>query len=288
MARAVWMGVRGAEQWIKAPAPQVAAQPVGWSSQTLGRNGRTTGRRSRTTHMEYELNWPIVSSETVRKLSDMYYGVDGDGLVYWLDPMLKNHLPAHWSFPGLGCTDGAPIYGKIRPQAVATASNSKGLPKVSARFTAISNYAAPRCYIPIPPGYAAHIGVHQGDAATADSIVVAHSAGTATVTRLPGISPSSSTRFNTVITRSTSSAITGVEIRLAPGETIGGVTLPSTGVIAGIMVEILPIGQSPVGQGFIRGGGHSGCQMFEPPTEVILSVPRDQMTAAAKLVEVGP
>ncbi|WP_406245802.1 hypothetical protein ACI7YT_12230 [Microbacterium sp. M] len=290
MGSNVWMGVRGAEQWIKAPAPRTPFQAVGWSETTQGRNGRTTGRRSRVTHMEYELSWPTVPTEIARKLTDMYYGVDGDGLIYWLDPMLKNVLPAHWSFPGLGCTDGPPIYGKIRPEAVATTANAKGLPHVSAKFTAISGYTPPRCYIPIPPGHAAHIGVHQGTAGATDSIVIAipqsASGNTGTISRLPGIAPSSSTRFTTVIPRSGS--MTGIDIRLAPGETIGGVTLPSTGTIAGIMVEVLPIGQSPVGQGFIRGGGNSGCQMFDPPTETPISAYRNRMSVSAKLTEVGP
>lgn len=288
MGASVWIGVRGAERWFKAPAPRTAFQPVGWSATTQGRNGRATGRRSRATHMEYELNWNTLPTDEARKVGDWFYGLDGDGLIHWLDPMLKNVLPAHWSMPGMGATDGPPIYGKVRPTAVATADNSKSLPAISGIYTATSGYTPPRCYIPIPPGYAAHIGVHQGDAATANSIVVAHSAGTATVTRLPGIAPSSTTRFNTVISRSSSSAMTGVEIRLAPGETIGGTTLPSSGTLAGIMVEVLPAGQSPQGSGFIRGGGNSGCRMFDPPVEVPISAYFGRMSISANLTEVGP
>lgn len=288
MGRNVWIGTRGAERWFRAPAPRASFQPVGWSQVTQGRNGRATGRVSRATHMVYELNWNTLPIAEARKVNDWYYGVDGEGLVHWLDPSLKNALPAHWSMPGMGATDGPPIYGHVRPTAVATAANAKGLPVTSGLYTAVSSYTAPRCYIPIPPGYAAHIGVHQGDAAAADSIVVAQSAGTSTVTRLPGIAPSSSVLYNTVITRSTSSAITGVEIRLAPGQSIGGTTLPSTGVLAGIMVEVLPIGTSPQGSGFVRGAGNSGCRMFEPATEVLISTEHDRMSTAATLVEVGP
>lgn len=291
MGSKVWIGIRGAEQWIKAPAPRTAFQPVGWSSTTQGRNGRITGRRSRVTHMEYELNWPTVPITEGAKLTEMFYGLAGDGLIHWVDPMVQNALPAHWSFPGLGVTDGAPIYGKVRPTAVATAANNKNLPTVSARFTAISGYTAPRCYIPVPPGYAAHIGVHAANAAATNSIVVAARAGTATVHRLPAIAASSNVRYSTVIQRTTGAAFHGIELRLAPGGVFDGVTLPSTGDIAGIMVEILPVGQVPTGSGFIMGGGNSGCTMFDPPSIIALQaaphrVPR--VSVGARLIEVGP
>lgn len=290
MGASVWIGVRGAEQWFKAPAPRTAFQPVGWSATTQGRNGRATGRRSRATHMEYELNWNTLPTDEARKVGDWFYGLDGDGLIHWLDPMLKNVLPAHWSMPGMGATDGPPIYGKVRPTAVETAANSKGLPAVSGVYTAASGYTPPRCYIPIPPGYAAHIGVHSGGSSAANSIVIAvpqaGSANTNSPVLLPAIAASSSTRFNTVIPRSGS--MTGIDLRLAPGETIGGTALPATGTLAGIMVEVLPVGTSPKGSGFIRGGGNSGCRMFEPPVEVPISAYFGRMSISANLTEVGP
>lgn len=292
MRNQVYMGLRGSEEWIKAPAPGVASQPVGWSSKTQGRNGRATVRRSRGTHMEYELNWRIVSSETARKLSDMFYGVQATGddeLVHWLDPLVKNALPAIWSFPGLTVTDG-PIIGSLqRPVAVATAANAKKLPKVSAQFTA-NGVLGPVCYIPVPPGYAAHIGIHSGNAAAARSIVSYQtfngSAALGAVTALPAIAATDATRFTTVVPQA--GAMTGIGLRITPSLTVGGTPLPNSGIIAGMMVEVLPIGQSPAGTGFIRGGGNSGCRMPEHPTEVILSAARDQMSTSVSLVEVGP
>ncbi|MBT2484853.1 MULTISPECIES: hypothetical protein [unclassified Microbacterium] len=292
MGSTVWMGLRGSEQWIKAPAPRTAFQPVGWSATTQDRNGRTSGRRSRATHMEYDLSWNTVPTETARLLSDMYYGVDStnvDELVHWLDPMIKNALPAHWSFPGLSVTDG-PIIGALqRPTGVVTAANAKKLPKVSALFTTTGGQA-PVCYVPVPPGFAAHVGIHSASAAAERSIVSlqtfnGHTA-LAPSQALPAIAASDPTRFTTVIPQAGN--MTGIGIRVQPGLNVGGTLLPSSGTIAGMMVEVLPIGQSPVGAGFIRGGGNSGCRMFDPPTEVPISAYFGRMSVSARLVEVGP
>lgn len=472
MGKNVWIGTRGAEQWIKAPAPRAAFQPVGWSSTTQGRNGRTTGKRSRVTHMEYELNWPTVPTDVARKIVDMYYGLAGDGLIHWLDPMMKNALPAHWSFPGLSCTDGPVLSGNIRPVAVPTAANEKGLPSVSARFAGASP-ASPHCYIPIPPGHAAHIGVHSAGAAAATSVVTAQRYnGEQTVgaaVPLPAIAASDATRFTNVIARTdditgigiaihpfqavearrnynvnprmlssvvgwgvavatqtataagtqidfptgrsanqvffnqsgvpvagtvaggqvwsgsieitvpagfpavtlawstraytggTSHSAGSTTVTIQPGETvtvastsatfaagsngvrnwlssgataiptgarlivknallekapaagpyfdgsfgagytwtgtannspsIQTVTLPYSGDLAGLMVEVLPIGLSPEGQGFLRGEGNSGCRMFDPPTEIALHAAEGRLprkSVAATLTEVGP
>lgn len=290
MGKHVWIGTRGHEQWFKAPAPRAAFQPVGWSATTQGRNGRVTGRRSRVTHMEYELSWPVATTEQARAVGDWFYGLKGDGLIRWLDPMIKNVLPVHWSFPGLACTDGAPLGFALRPTAVATAANSKNLPSVSARFTAASGPSGVGVYIPIPPGHAAHIGVHSAGAAVTNSIVYAQpyagEVATGTPSRLPAIAATDATRFTTVIPQA--GVMTGIELIIRPGHTVAGTALPTSGDIAGMMVEVLPAGQSPEGLGFIRGGGNSGCRMFEPPTEVAVSAYYDRMSVAAKLIEVGP
>lgn len=294
MGSMVWMGVRGAERWFRAPAPRTSFQPTGWSAMSQGRNGRAVGRRSRATHMEYDLAWNSVSTDDARVLTDMFYGVDAtnlDELIHWLDPMVKkNVLPVHWSFPGLSVTDG-PIIGSVqRPTAVVTAANSKNLPKVSARFTG-NGIPGPMCYIPIPPGYAAHVGVHYATAAAANSVVVAHSlngsisAGPSAII-LPGIGPSDATRFTTVIPRTGN--MTGIGLRIQPGTSVNGTVLPNDGAIAGMMVEVLPVGQSPVGQGWVSGEGNSGCRMFEPPTKTPISAYRDRVSVGARLIEVGP
>lgn len=294
MGKSIWIGTRGHEEWFKAPAPRASFQPVGWSAITQGRNGRITGRRSRVTHMEYDLSWPVATAEQARKVGDWFYGLKSDGLVHWLDPMSKNALPAHWSFPGLGVTDGPPLGSGLRPTAVTTATNAKNLPAVSARYTSAMSPTGRGVYIPIPPGHAAHVGVHSAGAAVTRSIVYAQPyagesalglGGTAAIA-LPAIAAADSTRFTTVIPRT--GTMTGIELVVRPGATVAGNTLPASGDLAGLMVEILPTGQAPQGSGFIRGGGNSGCRIFEPPTQVVNSAYYDRMSVAAKLIEVGP
>lgn len=60
--------------------------------------------------------------------------------------------------------------------------------------------------------------------------------------------------------------------------------------IAGMMVQILPNGQTPLDGAFISGRGNSGCKFDSPPIEVPIMVPddvNDLITLSAKLVEVG-
>jgi hypothetical protein len=287
MGSNVYIGVRGAERWLKCPAPRTAFQPVGWSSTLQQRNGRMSGRHSRATHMEYELSWPTVSVDEGRAIGDMYYGVGGPGLIHWLDPMLENVAPAHWSFPALGATDGPVIYGGSRPTAAATAANVNGFPSLSAVFRAPDGGNAPYLYIPVPPGYRAHVGVH--GVANATGVLIARPfAGetpTGTVQIVPTTAVTSTTRFSTIVNPGNGNS--GVGIRLALGETINATTLASSATIASIMVQVLPSGATPTGTGYTRGGGNSGCRMFEPPLEVPISAYYKRVSISAKLTEVG-
>lgn len=302
MGSQVWIGTRGAEQWIKAPAPRTAFQAVGWSQTQQGRNGVLTGRNSRSTHMSYELSWPIIDTASARAVEDWFYGVAGDGLIHWIDPTIQNHLPARWSYPGLGCTDGRPLYGTQRPVAVATAANSKGLPARSATYTYDQFVPAAdveEAYIPIPPGYTLYVGVHGGTAAAASSIVTAQRYNGATAINstpivLPAIGPTDASYYTTAFTRTGST--TGVGIKINPGRTWGSgetaVTTPISGTIAAIMVKVVPTdtytgGFMPPESGFIRGGGANGCKMFNPPTTAPISSYYDKTSISALLEEVG-
>jgi hypothetical protein len=288
MAANVWMGTRGSERWLKAPAPSGAFQATGWSALNQQRNGRVNGRTSRSTHMVYNLSWPTADRDTARQLSDMYYGVHGDGLIHWIDPTIDNQLPAHWSYPGLGCVDGPVIYGTSRPASAVTAANPHELPARSAVFTRpFAGYVPPSMYLPIPPGYAAHIGVH--GVASAGALIARPMNDTTPVGAaaiIPTLAASSATRFSTVVTQTGS--VTGIELRLALGETVGSTTLPTSATIAGMMVEVLPVGQTPRSGGYRRGEGNSGCRMFDPPVEAPISSIYDMVSVSAVLTEVGP
>lgn len=63
---------------------------------------------------------------------------------------------------------------------------------------------------------------------------------------------------------------------------IGGVI-----TLSGIIVQCLPIGETPELGGFISGQGHSGCQFAGKPTQSAYSAALDKVGVSAKLVETG-
>lgn len=286
MPKGVYLGRRGAEFWFKGPAPRTSFQATGWNATTQQVNGRISGRKSRVTHMEYDLEWHAASFDEARFLDELYYNTHGDGLIYWIDPTVRNLVPAFWSQPEMGATDGPSLYTAGRPARVATPANTRGYPAFSARYTASANATRRYLYIPVPAGHTAHIGVH--GVADAGIVVVRGVLGQTVVVPaalVPTTSVTSATRYTKTITR-TGANISGVELYLAPGETIGGVTAPASGTIASICVEVLPTGTLPQGSSFLIGGGHSGCEMFEPPVRTPINVPRQLVSVSTHLTEV--
>lgn len=296
----VYIGPRGSEEWIKGPAPHTPFQAIGWSSSTTGRNGMMTSRHSRNTHMQYELSWNTVPTETARRVEDWFYGVRGDGLIHWLDPMLANHLPAAWSYPALGATDGHPIYGNVRPTTVTTAANSRDLPTRSAVFTAATPYEGnwPEAYVPIPQGHSASIAVLLGTAVgavTNSGVIVQKVNGTTPVGAPVSLGGAGTTAAASAIYPAkntiarTDDSFTGITIRLALGEPVVTPTPPSTITLAGLMVAVAPSAKIATARPttYVRGGGANGCVMLDPPLTTPISAYFGRTSLSAVLEEVA-
>lgn len=284
MSRKMWMGPRGAERWVPAPASGMEVTPTGWVQQSQYLNGGTDLRSSDATHQEYAPTWNAQSRDALRPIADMKRGMYGKGPIYFIDPMAadKNVLPYQWSVPALAATDGPVLWGDARPATVATPTNDLDYPAMSAQYRAIAGQSRSSVYIPIPPGYTAWVGCHgfsEGFGALEVTPVLSGSA-VADPVQIPVLDVTSTTRVNTAFSGDT---YRGIEVRF-------GGSGASVAVISGVMVQILRSTQTPQAGGFISGQGHSGCKFNGAPTSNAISAVAGTdglVSMSAKLVEYG-
>lgn len=285
MSQSMWFGTRGFETWVKAPQPGGDTSRVGFSGALQYLNGGAGIVASSCAHREYSWSWSNASlSDDMREIVDFADGVydtaDGINLIYFINPMdaAFNVLPQHWATPSLGGAGGMPLLQDTPPTLVATAPNGFRYPARSASYTITPTTVPVPLYLPVPPGMTPWVGV------TGDAIVNVTSFIGLTpnvVTTPTGLTVTSATLVNTPIT---TPGLTGIELAL---KTVTTGTL--TGVLTGLVVQMLPTGVSPTPGNFISGQGHSGCQFASHPTESPYSsaVPGGRVGMAAKLVETG-
>src|SRR5690606_27594705 len=106
--------------------------------------------------------WNVDERENIYDILDYAYGLYGDGLIYFLDPfaMDRNVLPQQWAVPRLAASDAPSLVRNRRPTLVATAPNNNRYPTQSAVYTVGLDDSFESLWIPIPPGYSLHFGVH--------------------------------------------------------------------------------------------------------------------------------
>lgn len=275
----IWMGVRGYEQWVPAPSIGGDWSSIGWSKSLQLRNGGSRVSNSRATHKEYNMSWGLGSRDSLRAIMDMYSGIYGVGLIYFLDPFAadKNALPVQWAFPGLACADGVPLVGNTRPEAITTTANTLGYPITSAKY--LLTGVAKKVYVPIPPGYTAWVGVYGEVVGTGGVQVTAITPGSMSgpTTLLTMLAVTDTTRFNASFDGNT---YNGVELTIVAG-TSTSITL------SGMMVQVLPTASVPATGGFISGQGNSGCKFETAPSQTAYSAGIDKIGMTAKLIEVG-
>lgn len=282
MARTqMWFGTRDYMTWVPAPAINMDASKVGWTTQSNYLNGGAYVRTSTNSHKEYNMSWNLAARSDIRIITDFADGIYGTGPIYWADPMAMdtNMLPQSWASPMLGAYDGPILSGKTtRPTTVVTDANSLGYPTQKAVYT-IGAETKPTTWVPIPLGYTAWAGVH-GTNGTGGRVVATPTTGPTTLgtpTNLTMLTVGNTTRFNYSVD-SNGGTVTGLQI------SFGG-----TGTImpVGIMVQVLPTGVTPAIGGFISGQGQSGARFASQPTLTEYSSVQDKAGLTAKLVEVG-
>lgn len=285
MGQVMWLGTRGHEQWVKAPATSADFSRKRMSKHLDFTNGGAASLGPRSTHAEYNMSWNVASRLEMRKILDFAGHVyDNDplarflvpeNLIYFIDPMEMemNLAPINWGQAFLAATDAPSLFADARPIPVATSSNDLGYPTFSAQYAFTTGSTPRSLYIPIPPGHTLWAGFH-GFASGLAGVQVTPVGGAAR--RLTPLGLSAQRVVDSF------DGASGVDIQIvgAPGETV---TLTS------LALQVLRSDRVAEGGSFISGRGHSGCAFDDEPTVAALSTTAQhaEVSAAAKLVEVG-
>lgn len=275
----MWFGNRNYMQWIACPKVGAEYGSQGAVQSGAFLNGGAFHRQTLSAAKTFQLSWPLSSRDKVRAITDYLEGVYGEGAIYWSDPfnMDKNVLAQAWATPWLGTKDGVILSGTdVRPSVVPTSANSLGYPVFSANYSLNSTTDVPRRHwVPIPPGYTAWVGVHgvagSGGKAYARTTSGASAAGASV--ELPILSVASTTRVSNSFT---GASVDGIEVWIGGTGTI---------TLSGIIVQVLPTGQTPLQGGFISGQGHSGCSFQGYPTREEYSAALDLVGLSANFIE---
>lgn len=277
--RFMYFGTRNKMRWVKVDAPGRVQETLGHSESLPYLNGGVAMRESAGSHQEYTLTWNSMTAEQARNVTEYAHGIYGD-LIYFVDPVAaeQNVLNPAWSAPGVTAKDGVPLAGDKRPRVVRNLDLSRDYPMEMARYDLGAGDTRRKFYIPIPPGYTAHVGAH-GDADSTIGLSIQQiAAGTpvGSPSELPILPTSTTQRFNGAFTAPGASS--GIEVSIAPGAGFCS--------LAGVMAQILPNGRTPGFGGFILGQGASGARFQGKPRATPYSTYHDRYGLSVKLVEV--
>lgn len=276
----MYFGTRERMRWVPAAAPGAGFNAVGYSDRIDYLGGGAGLRNSTGAHMEYELSWGSLTRDQIAQIEDYAYGLYGDGLIYFVDPiaMDRNMFSMQWAAPKITAEDGIPLTGTNRPAKVLINDMSLGYPMYAAQYTVAAGQAGLSFHCPIPPGYTAWVGAH-GTAGAQGLRVQPTLNGTATglSTAVPVLAVTNSNRFSASFDNGT---YNGIDISIDS-------TSAATITLAGLMLQLLPTGDTPSTGGFISGRGNSGCVFDGKPKRMPYSIPGESIGMSASLVEVG-
>ena len=276
MSSCFYMGTRNRMLEVRAPSVNMPSSKQGYFNKVDFLNGGTSVRRSTAAHKNYTMTWNFMDRDEARKILDLADGVHGQGPYYIHDPIAadRNVLPQWWATPSQGLYDGLPLNDGARGESVATPANSLGFPPESVRYVVDAGRTR-NVWIPIPPGYTAHVGAYGFDG-TGGTVVA-----TPTVDILASGAPVTLTLLDvTDDTRFTetfdSSLYDGVILSLGGTGTL---------TLSGIMVQVLETGVTPATGGFISGQGNSGLQFVSQPAYTPYSAALDKVGVVVELAE---
>lgn len=274
----VWFGTKGNMQWVPAPAVDIAAGKIGFSARADFLNGGVWTRRSKAAAKQFSMSWNLKHRAEIQPIMDYADGMYGDGPVYYADPfaMDRNMLPAYWASPYINAYDGPVIVDGTRPTLVNNGSSVRGFPVESAIYTVTSTSSIPSIFVPIPPGYTAHIGAHgevlSGDVSVTVQTMNSAEGGSTADLVLLGITDDLT---NTTVSGSN---VIGITISLA-SESTGSIRLD------GIIVQVLTGGAVTPSGAFVSGQGTSGLSFASQPVVSAYSAALDRVGVSADLVE---
>lgn len=269
----IYFGTKDMMSWVPAPKINMPRTQGNWSSKTEYLNGGSFVNRSDQGARVYEMEWALKPGEDIDVIHAYAEGAYGDGPFYFLDPqaMYRNLAPSYWAHAALACGDGPNLAGAdaARPALVTTASNTQKYPVNSAQYTLTGTETPLELWVPVPAGYTIHIGAH--GSATGSAVVTA-TTDAAVATNLTLLGANTTTRTNYTL-----AGENGVTL------TIGGT---GTLTLAGLIIQVLPTGDSVAGGEWILGKGHSGCEFDDLPEDIEYSAALNFQAATATLTEV--
>lgn len=277
MSDCFFIGTRERLFEMRAPSVSMPSSKAGFTNDLPFLNGGVSVRRSVTAHKRYDMTWNSIDRDQARIILDLADGVYGTGPIYWHDPFAadRNVLPQQWASPFQGAIDGVPLNAGERPTRVTTVQNNLNFPTFSARYN-VTTPNTKRVWIPIPPGYSAHVGVYGQPGTGGQMLAIPTFLDGSFIQPVPMqlMSLSDDSRANFEV--KSSDGYNGLFLRLGG---LGTVTL------AGMMVQVLKEGQAPEPGGFISGQGQSGATFSEQPSYIPFSAALDQVAVVASFVE---
>lgn len=279
MSDCFYIGTRERLFEMRAPSVSMPSSKASFNNELAFTNGGISVRRSVAAHKRYEMNWSSVDRDQARIVLDLADGIHGPGLIYWHDPFAadRNVLPQQFASPFQGSLDGVVLTPGSRPQRITTPTNSLNFPTFSARYN-VDNPNTKRVWVPIPPGYSAHIGVfgQPGTGGQMLAIPTFPDGSFVQPVEMPLMFLSDDSRANFEV--KFSDGYNGVFLRLGG---LGVIT------ISGVMVQVLREGKTPERGGFISGQGQSGSRFVEQPAYVPFSAALDRVSVVASFAETG-
>lgn len=277
----MWMGTRGFEQWVPAPAINMDRGRGGYAVEQVLLTGGIDVYRAKATYGAWNLAWPNQAVESLAPIEAMAAGLydtpTNKGLVRFIDPMAaySNVLPPDWAAPGMA--DSMPLLAGQAPTISYEAVSTYGHPARTANYAATASTSR-KLYIPIPPGHSFLIGV-RGSAASTGRVRVAPVTGATVGTPVALTWLSRNTQVLTNY-RVSGATVTGVEVSIS-----GAGTIALNSMLARIAVGT----NAPHQTGrYLPGRGASGCAFASTPAEVAISAALNHTGFQARLVEVEP
>lgn len=277
----MYFGTKDRMRWVKAPAPGAGFGARGFSDSLQYQGGGVGVRNSTNAHMEYTMSWGSLTRDEIAAIEDYSYGLYGDGLIHFLDPVAidRNLFNFQWASPKITAEDGIPLAGTVRPNKVLINNLTLDYPMHAAQYAVTTTTPKREFYCPIPDGYTAWIGAHGlagAQGLTAQPMYGSNVVGSPV--SIPVLAVTDNNRFGGSV--ASSGSVNGVSVSI-------NTTASGTITLAGLMLQVLPSTDTPPLGGFISGRGNSGC-VFDGKLNVMpYSVPGESIGLGGKLVEVG-
>ena len=271
--KTMYFGSRERMAWVPCPKIDVDLSKTGWSTSGKYLNGGSYVRRSATGAKSYTFSWNLASAEDIHKVLDYADGVYGSGPFYFLEPFAQdtNLFPQYWASPRLATLDAPSLIRDKRP-TLSPGVPSLDYPAPSTNYTLADGDTFRQLDIPVPPGYALHVGIHGFSTGTAAVVV---GAGESPAVPMTLLSKTTTVRTNYIVS----------------GDDAGWAHITLSGVgqlsLYGMIAQIRPIGDTVPEGGFISGRGHSGCEFDGFPSVNGYSAALDKQGATALLTEVA-